>query len=311
MIPKTSPQLIKRGEIRDYQGFSEKIDALLEQQPQDRSNPSEVIPFKLRQGSQSEKVFGRETECYRLAFKADTQGKISLPEDVHTFGEDAWVLQKQDDGTLRIQFSNIPTEEVYLVSREQLANATVVLPLTDSLSLGVTGYDPDNNLIRVYKISSAAPPAVVPTQLASQSEPLSPPAPIEEKIFDESLKCLGTEKRVAQPGDSFFGLLIKVNGLGRYLDEDAKLDVSKLYPDLMCLLAHDDNELIIGKSDPKAIAVVRSLKENARLIGPVTSDMLYQALIKLNNPPRFPGADKQLVTSHPEAGVTVTVPKFT
>lgn len=146
-----------------------------------------------------------------------------------------------------------------------------------------------------------APKPVVETQ-TSQPEP---------EILDESLKCPATREFTIKAGQSLTRALVEVNGLGRYLNEEGKLDVPALYRDLACLLVQPENFSQLEKSDPKVAAFIQSVTggEVPNLIGPLSADLIYGGLRVLNeNDPGRTRYHDQLVIIQP--GQTFHVPDF-
>ncbi|MBI2334212.1 hypothetical protein HYU96_00210, partial [Candidatus Daviesbacteria bacterium] len=113
------------------------------------------------------------------------------------------------------------------------------------------------------------------------------------------------------PGGSLTRGLIEVNGLARYLNDEGKLDKELLYKDLRCLIAQPENLQGLEKSDPKVAELLQNLTggESRALLGPLTSDMLSEALAKLNtSDPARQHLSDQLVIVQP--GQTIQVPQF-
>lgn len=134
----------------------------------------------------------------------------------------------------------------------------------------------------------------------------------EAPIVDESLKCPATKEFTIKEGQSLTRALIEVNGLGRYLNEEGKLDVDGLYKDLACLLVQPENFSGIESSDPKVAAFIKSVTggQVATLVGPLSADLIYDGLRVLNeNDPARKAYSDQLVIVHPDQ--KIQVPDFT
>lgn len=134
----------------------------------------------------------------------------------------------------------------------------------------------------------------------------------EAPIVDESLKCPATKEFTIKEGQSLTRALIEVNGLGRYLNEEGKLDVDGLYKDLACLLVQPENFSEIESSDPKVAAFIKSVTGDqvATLVGPLSADLIYGGLKVLNeDDPARKAYSNQLVIVHP--GQKIQVPDFT
>lgn len=165
------------------------------------------------------------------------------------------------------------------------------------------------------------PPPIVqeidqPPQATEQVIPTveqQPVAPAETQI-DQSLRCEKTQEFEIKEGDFLTKALVDVNGIDRYLGPDGKMDVNKLYQDLMCLLAIPENQAALESSDPLVAQFVRDMMSRPMedLIGPATADRLFEGLQALNSPggqDRYPGASSQLVVVQP--GQEFQIPDFT
>lgn len=161
---------------------------------------------------------------------------------------------------------------------------------------GMPSAQPIENFLR--------PKPVVETQTSKIEE--------ETPIVDESLKCPATKEFTIKEGQSLTRALVEVNGLGRYLNEEGKLDVDSLYRDLACLLVIPENIGRLEQSDPKVVAFLRSVTggEVSSLVGPLSSDIIYEGLRVLNeNDPQRSGYSRQLVVI--KAGQVFLIPDFT
>ena len=164
-------------------------------------------------------------------------------------------------------------------------------------------------------------PAVRPPIIEEQPAGLPSEEAFTERVFplpetetpelDESLRCLATKEFVIKAGGSLTRALVEVNGLGRYLTDEAKLNKDLLYKDLLCLIAQPENLQGLEKSDSKVADLLRDLnsQDSRNLIGSLTADMLSEALAKLNpnDPARVNLHDQLVIVQH---GQTIQVPQF-
>ena len=154
-------------------------------------------------------------------------------------------------------------------------------------------------------------------QLTKEDVTLTPPViegttpEITTQELDESLRCPATKEFVIKAGGSLTRALVEVNGLGRYLTDEAKLNKDLLYKDLLCLIAQPENLQGLEKSDSKVADLLRDLnsQDSRNLIGSLTADMLSEALAKLNtnDPARVNLHDQLVIVQH---GQTIQVPQF-
>lgn len=129
--------------------------------------------------------------------------------------------------------------------------------------------------------------------------------------LDDSLRCPATKEFTIKAGGSLTRALVEINGLGRYLTDEAKLNKDLLYRDLLCLIAQPENMQLLEERDSKVADLLKELtsEESRRLLGPLTADGLSEALAKLNSSdPSRRGFNEQLVFVQPED--TVQVPQF-
>lgn len=129
--------------------------------------------------------------------------------------------------------------------------------------------------------------------------------------LDESLRCPATKEFTIKAGGSLTRALVEINGLGRYLTDEAKLNKDLLYRDLLCLIAQPENMQLLEERDSKVADLLQELnsEESRRLLGPLTADGLSEALAKLNSSdPSRRSFNEQLVFVQPED--TVQVPQF-
>lgn len=156
------------------------------------------------------------------------------------------------------------------------------------------------------------PPPVVEQVPTGPGYENTPVVPIEQKTdeVDPSLKCEKTVDFEVKSGDSLTKALVEVNGLGRYLTTEGKLNVDKLYKDLVCMLAQEPNIEQVLKTDPVAGNFLKMVMsgENKDLIGPATATTIYDGLKALNTPERFDKTHDQLVVIQP--GDNYKVPDF-
>lgn len=153
---------------------------------------------------------------------------------------------------------------------------------------------------------------VLTEEIPSPSNPaVEEKPPVMTPELDESLRCPATKEFTIKAGGSLTRALVEINGLGRYLTDEAKLDKDLLYNDLLCLIAQPENLQLLETRDSKVADRLKELnsEESRRLIGPLTADKLSEVLAKLNAGDLSRRSfNEQLVIVQP--GDTVQVPQF-
>lgn len=231
------------------------------------------------------------------------------------------------------------------VSAADLKKGAAQVFLNDTVGIEVLDYNPADRSVLIHKIRRSGvhpvagkgplgwfttgvvagssllglspdsmPPLPVPIveagEMPSMAGDILVDRPVEQKILDESITCPAKETYTIKPGDSLTRALIEVNGLGRYLDGNGKLDVPSLYKDLACMLVLPENLAELERTDPAVADVIKGLMspESRAHTGPIDDEMIWVALGKVNKDPRFPGASGQLAIVQPDQ--EVAVPKF-
>ncbi len=126
-------------------------------------------------------------------------------------------------------------------------------------------------------------PGGMPSEEVFKEKIEFPEAEIAE--LDESLRCPATKEFTIKAGGSLTRALVEINGLGRYLTDEAKLNKDLLYRDLLCLIAQPENMQLLEERDSKVADLLKELtsEESRRLLGSLTVDGLSEALAKLNS----------------------------
>ncbi len=135
--------------------------------------------------------------------------------------------------------------------------------------------------------------------------------PAEKPAFSPELICEEVSMYTMKPGDSLTSALMNINKK-RYLNSEGMIDLDILYRDLACVLTQEHNLAQLDKTDPDVSSAIRDNISKAQIVGPLTSERVYDILEKLNKNPRSPGADKQLAIDQPgqEFAITIAIPKF-
>ncbi len=212
-------------------------------------------------------------------------------------GSDAATLRLHKYITQGINSNNIIVEKV----------AKKGIGLGPLITLAATGPAVFGGGIDVASVPPMSPPAIyenVPV-FSEESPTPTPKAP----EMDPRLKCDETRDYTIKENESLSRALIEVNGLGFYLTPEGKLDVPKIYEGIACMVLIPENRQLISSRDKEFKNFIddATSPQNKQHLSPLTPEMIYDGLEKINNPRRYPNTDSQLELVHTNDNVKVPV----